>query len=71
MMSNDLLDPAKEMARRWGTVFTDPSILTQAAKDLGYTIAPMTCATRPALFGVPVTAVGFLAMVGPFALSFA
>ena len=42
MMSNDLLDPAKEMARRWGTVFTDPAIRTQAAKDLGYTIAPMT-----------------------------
>lgn len=42
MMSNDLLDPAKEMARRWGTVFTDADIRTRAAKDLGYTIGPMT-----------------------------
>jgi hypothetical protein len=30
------------MARRWGTVFTDADIRTRAAKDLGYTIGPMT-----------------------------
>ncbi len=42
MMSNDLLDPAKEIARRWGTVFTDPAIRARAAKDMGYTIGPMT-----------------------------
>jgi len=41
-MSNDLLDPATEMARRWGTVFTDSAVRARAAKDLGYTIAPMT-----------------------------
>ncbi len=49
MMSNDLLDPAKEMARRWGAVFTDADIRTRAAKDLGYTIGPMT-ARAPGTF---------------------
>ena len=44
MMSNDLLDPAKEMARRWGTVFTDAAIRAKAAKELGYAIGPMTAA---------------------------
>ena len=42
MMANDLLDPAKEMARRWGTVFTDADLRVRAAKDLGYAIGPMT-----------------------------
>ena len=48
-MSNDLLDPAKEMARRWGTVFTDAALRTSAAKDLGYTLPPMT-ETAPGAF---------------------
>ena len=42
MMSNDLLDPAKEMTRRWGTVFKDAEIRARAAKDMGYAIGPMT-----------------------------
>lgn len=48
-MQNDLLDPATEMARRWGTVFTDRPTIAAAAKDLGYKIGAMTATgTKPA-----------------------
>ncbi|PTS87579.1 hypothetical protein DBR17_05755 [Sphingomonas sp. HMWF008] len=41
-MSNELLDPAKEMARRWGTVFSDAELRVRAAKEMGYTIGALT-----------------------------
>lgn len=40
-MSNDLLNPATEMARRWGTVFSDEPKRVAAAADLGYKIGPL------------------------------
>lgn len=46
-MSNALLDPAKEMARRWGTVFTDAARRGQAASELGYRLP------APAATGMP------------------
>lgn len=48
-MSNDLLDPAQEMARRWGTVFTDAARRARAASELGYRLP------APGATGVPPT----------------